>query len=145
MQAHNNANEDMQKKKAWLKSYRQMTLKLKALLEERVQWEAIATHITPQYSDTPKSGGEDRVQRSVDKLADIDEQIFNQLEQLEQRRAEIINAIEQMSDERYKTVLHLHYINGDSFELVAVTMNYDFRWVKELNRRALLALELLET
>lgn len=139
-----NTAEELKNKKMWLKGYRSMMQAFKALLEERAQWMSVATHITPQYSLTPKVGGEDKVQRSVDKLADIDAQIFCQLEAIERRRAEIETAISKLPDERYRAVLQLHYINGYSYELVAVKMNYDFRWVKKLNREALLLIEVPE-
>lgn len=139
-----NTTDKLREKKMWLSGYRYMMQQLRALLEERAQWMSVATHITPQYSLTPKGGGEDKVQRSVDKLADIDAQIFSQLEAIERRRAEIAAAISKLPDERYRAVLQLHYINGYSYELVAVKMNYDFRWVKKLNREALLMIEVPE-
>ena len=132
---------NVKNKKEWLKSYLGSMQVYKALLEERGRWLDAATHITPVYSDTPEGRGKYDLQRSVDKLADIDARILGQLEAIERQRAEIISAIDRLKDGRYRAVLRYRYLNGCSFELIAAKMHYNCRWVKELHRQAIEKIE----
>lgn len=133
---------NVKNKKEWLKSYLGLMQVYKALLEERVRWLDAATHITPVYSDTPEGRGKYDLQRSVDKLADIDARILGQLEAIERQRAEIISAIDRLKDGRYRAVLLHRYINGKTFEEIAESMNYSRRQIIRLHSEALAGLEI---
>lgn len=134
-------------KRKWLNGYRWLVAEYRQLAEERRRWLTVACHITPQYSATPKggSGNADKIQRSVEKLAEIDEKIAKQLERTAARRQEIENAIDSLSDSRYRVVLRCRYLDGESFERIATRMNYSYRWVKALHRQGLEEIEKSES
>ena len=133
---------DVLEKKAWLKSYRGLTAEYKALLEERGRWIAAATKNTTSWSDSPKAGGEDKIQRAVDKLADIDARIFEKLKKIEKLRSEIEAAIDKLEDSRHRAVLRCHYLNGDTFEQIAVQMHYSIRRIKDFAQEAIEKLDI---
>lgn len=134
---------DVLLKRAWLKGYRGLCAEYKALLEERGRWAASATKCTATWSDMPKGGsGTDKVQRSVDKLADIDAQISAQLERIELLRGQIESAIDELEDSRQRAVLRLRYINDLSYEEISYKLHYNIRWLRRLEHAALEKLEL---
>lgn len=105
----------------------------------------VATHITPSYSDMPKGSSTDKIQRAVDSLSNLENQILEQLETIERARAEIVAAIKTVQDERLCELLRYKYIDGYTFELIAVKMGYNWRWVIDLHGRALTALQIPNT
>lgn len=135
-----------QEKKDYLNQYRPLERQFQDLLEERGRWMDVATHITPSYSDMPKGGSStDKIQRAVDRLSNLDNQILVQLETIERARDEIVAAIGTVKDERLCELLRYKYIDGYTFELIAVKMGYNWRWVLDLHGRALTALQIPNT
>lgn len=55
-------------------------------------------------------------------------------------REEAKAQIEQIADGRYREVLHRRYLQGESWEYIAVGMGYSFRQVTRLHRGALRAI-----
>lgn len=134
-------------KREWLNSYRWLMVEYRQLSKERQRWLTVACHITPQYGAAPKGGGgnADKIQCSVEKLAEIDEKIAKQLERIVARRQEIESAIDSLSDSQCRVVLRCRYLGGESFERIAVRTNYSYRWVKALHRKGLEKIEKSES
>ena len=63
------------------------------------------------------------LQRSVQKRIDL--------------RSDITKRIESMDSETEKTLLHMRYISGRTFEQIAVRLSYTYRWVIHLHGNAL--------
>lgn len=133
---------DVLLKKAWLKGYRGLCAEYKALLEERGRWAASATKCTTTWSESPPPSGEDKIQRATDKLADIDARIFEKLKKIEKLRSEIEAAIDKLEDSRHRAVLRCHYLNGETFEQIAVQMHYSIRRIKDFAQEAIEKLDI---
>lgn len=57
------------------------------------------------------------------------------------RRNQIETAIQTVSNADLRLLLKLRYIDGDTWETIAVKMNYNYRWTLYLHGRALQALQ----
>jgi RNA polymerase sigma factor (sigma-70 family) len=87
----------------------------------------------------PSPGGnplEDAVIRHVE----LQERYRAKLDELLQAQLEIERAIDTL-DPTERTLLRLHYIQGETWEQAAVTMNYSWRQVHRIHARALKKLE----
>lgn len=126
-----------QEKKQWLMEYRRLEAACDALIDERTRWMSRAAKVTPTYTDLPRAPGGDRIQTAVDHIAEIDAQIGREIEEIERRRADTIEAIRGVADARLRTLLKLRYIDGLTFEEVAVRMHYSWRQICNLHGKAL--------
>jgi predicted transcriptional regulator len=124
-------------KKAWLKRYTAIDRQIKNKTDELSMWRSRATKITPTYSGLPKGGGGDRIQTAVDNICRLEDEINAEIDRLIITRAEINEAIAKVEDERLREVLTLRYIQGKSWEWIAVEMHYNYRWVTKLHGKAL--------
>ena len=52
-------------------------------------------------------------------------------------RKEAEERIDNLKDGRYRAVLRRRYLQGRSFEEIAVDLCFDYRWIKRLHGRAL--------
>lgn len=134
-----------QEKKDYLNQYRPLERQFYDLLKERGRWMDAATHITPSYSDMPKGSSTDKIQRAVDSLSELDNQIIEQLASIERARADIITSINTVQEERLRELLRYKYIDGYTFELIAVKMGYNWRWVLDLHGQALSVIKISNT
>lgn len=124
-------------KKAWLKRYSAIDRQIKNKTDELSMWRSRATKITPTYSGLPKGGGGDRIQTAVDNICRLEDEINAEIDRLIITRGEINEAIAKVEDERLREVLTLRYIQGKSWEWIAVEMHYNYRWVTKLHGKAL--------
>ena len=71
---------------------------------------------------------------------ELQERYRTKLDELLQAQLEIERAIDTL-DPTERTLLRLHYIQGETWEQAAVTMNYSWRQVHRIHARALKKLE----
>lgn len=125
-------------KKEYLKRYRKIDREVNQLIMEKDEIIALGTRITPRYSDLPRGWGEsNKVQLSVEKLEAQEEKIDKKIDLLHEVKADIEKAIQTVEDDTLKLLLRYRYINGLTWEKIAVTMNYDYRWILRLHGKAL--------
>ena len=87
--------------KIWyLSRYRRLNERIDRLLEEQSRWREMALKITPTLSQTP-GGGESGspIERPMDKVLEIDEEINREINELQIVRQEIRAALNQLEDE----------------------------------------------
>lgn len=122
----------------WLKSYRALDAKIESLTEDLQVWNARATKITATISQEPKaSSSGDQLQRCVDKICELREEISQEVDKLRQRRQQIEAAIRTLEDERYRDLLWYRYIEGMTWDEIAVKMYYSRMQVCRFHGRAL--------
>lgn len=97
------------------------------------------TSITPAYSGDVVCGTKDphKYDAYVQYCADIDQRI----DELICIKGEIQDTIRKVDDAKLRTLLVARYINFNSFESIAVSMGYDWRWIMRLHSRALTEVE----
>ena len=125
--------------KIWyLSRYRSLNERIDRLLEEQSRWREMALKITPTLSQTP-GGGESGspIERPMDKVLEIDEEINREIDELQIVRQEIRAALNQLEDENLKLLMEYRYIDGLTWEQIAVKMNYCWRQVCRKHGQAL--------
>ena len=99
----------------------------------------LATRCTTTYSDMPKSPGHgnSRLEECVMKIMDLEEQILHDMDKLVDLKKEITYVIRSISNPEYQDLLAKRYICCESWEKIAVDMNYELRYIHKLHSRAL--------
>ena len=124
-------------KKAILLEYQAIERRINRMLDEKQRWMEKATMITPTISDMPKGGGTDKIQNAVCRIADIEDDINREIDRQIDLRERIKTAICAIPDGRLRDLMKYRYIDGLTWEQIAVTMRLDYRWVLRLHERAL--------
>ena len=71
------------------------------------------------------------------KIIDLEEQITRDMEKLVDLKKEITHVIHSVSNPEYQDLLAKRYICCESWEKIAVDMNYELRYIHKLHSRAL--------
>ena len=79
----------------------------------------------------------DRVGVAVAKIATLEQEINNEIDELSKVKSEIEETIAAVSDERLRLILTARYINCNRWEQIAVIQNIELRWLYRLHGRAL--------
>lgn len=129
----------------YLSRYRRLNQRINRMLEEQYRWKCLAMKVTQNFSPTP-GGGESGspIERPMDKVLEIDAEINREIDELQIVRQEIRAALNQLEDENLKLLMEYRYIDGLTWEQIAVKMHYGFQWVCKLHGRALASIILKE-
>lgn len=132
-----------QEKIKWLGRYRVMSRKVDDLTEELEQWRARATKITPTLSQEPRgSGNGDKLQSSVVKICELEEELDQKIRELLSQRNEIVAVLDSLSDDNLRQLMRYRYIKGMTWDEIAEKMYYSRPQVVRLHGRALNKIEL---
>ena len=131
-----------QDKKAYLRGYLEAGREIDRLQEELARCQSLAAKITPTISDVPGGHGENRLQTAVEKIAELENQIAAKIDEWRAARDKIVEVINTVEDYRLRSILLQRYVQGKTFEQIAVSMHYDYRWITRLHGRALQKLTL---
>lgn len=125
--------------KEYLQQYRDAVRRADAAIRHRDELRAMAERITPNYSGS--GGGShqtgDRLGETVAKIIDAEAEIDEKIGLMMATQREVVAVINAVPDARMREILSRRYISGQKFEEIAVTMNYDYRWITRLHGRAL--------
>jgi DNA-directed RNA polymerase specialized sigma subunit len=119
--------------KEYLEQYLDANREINAKLDEIQNWRELATKTTRTFEGDETETTALLVAKIVDQNREVDRQI----DKLVEIRQEIETLIYSLSDHRYRDVLNLRYINGKQWEEIAVLLNYDYRYVLKLHKKAL--------
>ena len=99
-------------KKQILQQFGEIDNYINDLQEELNSWWVRATAVSPVISDLPKGGNSDgtKIERAVERLVKIEQQINEETDELYKLRYRIISAIKALPDLRERRVLYLAYI-----------------------------------
>lgn len=121
----------------WLKSYRALDGKIESMTEQLQVWNARATQITATISQEPKAAGSgDQLQRCIDQICELQTEIAQEMDKLRKRKQEIETAIHGLNEKSYQDILWYRYIQGMTFEEIAIKMNYSWRQVCRKHKNA---------
>ena len=126
-----------QEKAAYLKQYRSLSMEIDQISEELQRWQDLATRISPSYSDMPHGGGSDKVQTAAVEVAELTDKLNRKLHQAIMVQENIKKLLESLDDIKLRQLMSYRYINGMRWEEIAVRMDFNYRWVLRLHRKAL--------
>lgn len=127
-----------QKKIEYLSRYRKLGKRIEQLSTERAMWLSRACKTTQTISDMPKAkNGAQGDSGEVAQYIEIGEEITQELRELRCLRREIRAVITTLEDDILQTLMLYRYIDGMTFEEIAVKMNYSYVHVCRLHGQAL--------
>lgn len=130
-------------KKCYLKRYLDLDREITLLFEELARYKALSTKMTPVLTASRPGGlPEDRLQVSVDRIAEVEDRINRKIDEWTAVRDSIVAAIDTVDDPRLRTLLLSKYIRGKTYEQIALEMHYSWRHVMRLHNQALARLNL---
>lgn len=122
----------------YLSRYRRLNARIDRLLEEKSRWRELALKITPALSQAPGGGGSGSpIERPMDKVSEIETEINRKIDELKIVRQEIKETLNQLDDENLKLLMEYRYIDGMTWERIAVKMHYSYMQICRLHGKAL--------
>lgn len=121
-----------------LRTYRALKLERDKLLNDIKELETTLYGPTGQRLDgMPRGGGNnDALDNLLDKKSKLERQYWEKVTALTEEIEAIESAIERL-EPRERTLIRLYYINGLTWEQVAVEMAYSWRQVHNIHGKAL--------
>ena len=132
-----------QKKIEYLSRYRKLGKRIEQLSTERAMWLSRACKTTQTISDMPKAkNGAQGDSGEVAQYIEIGEEITRELRNLHRLRREILAVITTLEDDILQTLMLYRYIDGMTFEEIAVKLHYSWRQVCRKHGQALAKLRM---
>lgn len=128
---------DNKEKCRYLNQYRIMHIEIDQITKELQRWQDLTTRISPSYSDMPHGGGSDKVQTAAVEVAELTDKLNQKLHQAIMVQENIKKLLESLDDIKLRQLMSYRYINGMRWEEIAVRMDFNYRWVLRLHRKAL--------
>lgn len=116
--------------KAYLMQYRQAAARLHAISDHIAELRAVCEQLRTE------DGHRIALDKAVAELVDASEKAAAEITQLCRVECEVSAVIDRVP-EPYRTLLYERYINGKTWEQVAVRMNYSYRHTTKLHGTAL--------
>lgn len=130
-----------QEKKKYLLRYRYLSQEVERLSAERAAALSKARKITPTLSDMPKAqSGANGLELAVEDIIKNADELSEKIVEMNAVKCEIESVIDSLEDDTLRQLMKYHYINGMTWEEVAVKMNYSYRNITRMHGRALVVL-----
>lgn len=131
-----------QEKKEILRQYIPIKEETEKLLDRRRELQSLAEKMTPSYGGVPGGGGGNRMAEAVERMEALDRQLDRMLARRSDCCIRVLFMVESVEDGTLRRLLHLRYIDGRTWEEIAVKMNYSYRQVLRLHGDALTAIKM---
>ncbi|MBS5967041.1 MULTISPECIES: hypothetical protein [Peptoniphilaceae] len=125
--------------KEYLKQAFYLDKRINSKLEQVENLNALATKATSTLSDMPKNPnrGSSKLEDTIVKIVDLQEEINRDIDKLVDLKAEMVGTIKQIQDKELQVILEKRYLCFETWEKIAVDMNYDIRHIHRLHNRGL--------
>lgn len=132
-----------QDKIAYLRQYRTCGAEIQRLEDEITRWRAKAEKTTTTIKDIPvHCSSADKLQEAVAEIDELITRLAAEQHKLAWMRLDIERAIGTVPEMRLQELLRYRYIDGMTFESIAVRMNYSWRQTIRLHGIALCKMSL---
>lgn len=124
----------------YLKEIKRIDASIIADMEELATLEALAMKTTAVMGGerVQSSGSQQKMADCVVKIADLKSQIANELDELLELKREAREILCRACDGECITLLHKRYFLFETWEQIAVEMNFTYQWVSDgLHKKAL--------
>lgn len=124
--------------KEYLQQYRDADREINAKLDQIRRLRELATKTTQTLTtDRVQTSAENKVEGIVQKIVDLQQEVNEEIDKLTKIRRDVQSVILSVSDSARRNVLRLRYVQGMSWEQIAVELNYTYRHVMRLHGEAL--------
>lgn len=120
------------------KAYR-LDQRINSKLDQVASLNELATKATSTLSDMPKNPNKaiSTMENTICKIIDLQDEINKDIDRLVDLKTEIVTTIKNIENKEYQTLLEKRYLCFDTWEQIAVDMNYSIRWVHNIHGKAL--------
>jgi len=128
----------------YLKRYINLDREIERKLEEVSRLRSKLTRVTEVFTAEPRGGGSiyGKTEEILAKIVDLEKEIDADVDRLVAIRDGIKTIIEAVEDDRERLLLQYRYLDGRTFEEIAVQMNYSWRQIHRLHSQALTNLKM---
>jgi DNA-directed RNA polymerase specialized sigma subunit len=128
----------------YLKRYINLDREIERKLEEVARLRSKLARVTEVFTEEPKGGGSiyGKTEGIIAKIVDLEKEIDADVDRLIYIRDNIKAIIEAVEDDRERLLLQYRYLDGRTFEEIAVQMHYSWRQIHRLHSRALTNLKM---
>lgn len=125
--------------RAELEKLRELNVRIDALIAEKEKLAARVTGLARPLSEPVSGTRRSDIANAAAKLADMDTEIDNTIDEYSERKKRILIRINAITDIRYRTLLFLYYANTVPLRLheVAKMMHYQYSTIKYMHGCAL--------
>lgn len=124
--------------KEYLRQYLDADRAINAKLEQISKLRALATKTTQTLQpDKVQSSNENKTEKIIAKIVDLENEVDAEIDRLVDIKTQVEAVIRQVPDAIQRIILERRYIIGETWEQIAVAMNYTYRHVTRLHGRAL--------
>lgn len=125
--------------KEYLKQAFYLDKRINSKLEQVESLNALATKATTTLSDMPKdpNRGTSKLEDTIVKIVDLQEEINRDIDKLVDLKKEIVRTIKKIEDKELQVVLEKRYLCFETWEKIAVDMNYSIQHIFRLHSKAL--------
>lgn len=123
-----------QDKKRWLWRYRESLEKEKALRADLQEQESRAVKTTAALTGMP--GGKslnDKIPAAVERILALQDELLKQVDECNSCRKDVGLVIDAIEDTRLQTIFRYRYIFGETWEVIAESLNLSSKWVRKLH------------
>lgn len=134
---------DISDVKEYLREVRHRYQYAQTLCQRAERYREMATRATGRMDALRLSGTSRRskVEDNVLALVDVHRELKEEIDALMQETKKAEKLIAKLKDSKLRTVLHMRYLCGMTWEEIAEKMQYTLRWTHQLHRKAIHQLE----
>ena len=124
--------------KEFLRQIKKLDRLIENKLAEVQQWKELATNISPNLSGerVQSSGNPHKIADAIGRYIDLEREINQDIDKLVEAKKDVISVIEQLNATEYN-VLHKVYVQGFTFDEVAIACKRGRSWATTVHGRAL--------
>lgn len=125
--------------KEYLSQAYRLDKRIDSKIEQLKSLNLLATKCTTTLSDMPKSqsAGNSRLENTVVKIFDLQEEINRDIDSLVYLKRDIVRTIKSVQNAEYQIILELRYLCFKTWEEIAVQMNCSIDNVFKIRKNAL--------
>ncbi|MDD4608959.1 MAG: hypothetical protein PHY71_02245 [Bacteroidaceae bacterium] len=129
--------------KEFLRQYQNTLIDIRNMEAEALELEEMALSITVNTENerVQSSGSGDSMASLVAKICDMKIMIMEKRSLALDKLQQVERVIAEVENKDYRQLLHRRYIEGNTWEKIAVEMNYSYQWICKLHGRALPEIE----
>ena len=125
--------------KTWLMRARNIDREIDGLIAERDEVYSRLVSVNQKLTGNTVQSTKDP--HKYDRLVELDAEIDRCIDELVRTKMEIIRGIRRLTDGRHREILRKRYLEGQTFEQIAVGIGYSYKQTCRLHGRALFKME----
>ena len=124
--------------KAFLQQIKKLDKMIENKMAEAQRWKEIATNTSPSMMGerVQSSGNPHKIADAIGRYIDLEREINQDIDKLVDAKKAVISVIEQLNATEYD-VLHKIYVQGFTFDEVAIACKHTTSWATTVHGRAL--------